>query len=454
MICIKLLLFCCLSVCDIGRIQGQLLEKETSFDLNSLFGNLFPKYGFRRNPQAGTSQNPVNGGQLNNPQGNIWNNGNGNPGMNYPANSQYYPGTAIQGQQRPTGNENAWNNPGSSVNQVQGNYPPSSVPGQGWNSPQTQIRYPNQQVSQEKPTGYENTYNNLGSPANQVKGDYPQTSLPGQGWSSPQTQTGYPNQQVPQVNEPGQYPEGRNWNGIGANVNSNNPNMPSYPQNGLQTGAAYSGQHNAKNPNYYQPGNPSDIDNVQKLNPNYPTANNWNNGLNPRVNYPGNPQPYPVNGIQTDVPNSWNANKRRNQGYESPSQLGYQGGQLYPGTNYQNGYPSQNGYPPQSDSYTGFRNEASQYPNQSEQADVAVTTEKAILGNPVIISEINPPSTPKSEVDIAARTKCVQDCSTSSDYQPICGTNNVTYFNEEKFECAQKCGIEVAIRQQGACDGH
>ncbi|CAF4862729.1 unnamed protein product [Pieris macdunnoughi] len=407
MICIKLLLFCFLSVCDFGRIEGQLLTKESGFDLNSLFGNLFPNFGFRRNPQAnypGTSQYPINGGQLNNPQGNIWNNGNGNPGMNYPANSQYYPGTAIQGQQRHTGNENAWNNPGSSANQVQGNYPQTSVPGQGWNSPQIQIRYPNQQVSQ--------------------------------------------------VNQPGQYPDtGRNWNGIGVNVNSNNPNMPSYPQNGLQTGAAYSGQENVKNPNYYQPGNPNDNDNVQKLNPNYPTANNWNNGLNPRVNYPGNPQPYPVNGIQTDVPNSWNANQKRNQGYESPSQLGYQGGQLNPGTNYQNGYPSQNGYPPQSDSYTGFRNEASQYPNQSEQADVAVTTEKAILSNPVIISEINPPSTPKSEVD-EGQTKCVQDCSTSSDYQPICGTNNVTYFNEEKFECAQKCGIEVAIRQQGACDGH
>ncbi|XP_047520454.1 sporozoite surface protein 2-like isoform X2 [Pieris napi] len=435
MICIKLLLFCFLSVCDFGRIQGQLLTKESGFDLNSLFGNLFPNFGFRRNPQAnypGTSQYPINEGQLNNPQGNIWNNGNGNPGMNYPANSQYYPGTAIQG-----------------------NYPQTSVPRQGWNSPQTLMRYPNQQGAQ---------------------GDYPQTSLPGQGWSSPQTQTGYLNQQVPQgqqkptgnentwnnlglpanpiqVNQPGQYPDtGRNWNGIGANVNSNNPNMPSYPQNGLQTGAAYSGQENAKNPNYYQPGNPGN-DNVQKLNPNYPTANNWNNGLNPRVNYPGNPQPYPVNGIQTDVPNSWNANQKSNQGYESPSQLGYQGGQLHPGTNYQNGYPSQNGYPPQSDSYTGFRNEASQYPNQSEQADVAVTTEKAILGNPVIISEIKPPSTPKSEVD-GAQTKCVQDCSTSSDYQPICGTNNVTYFNEEKFECAQKCGIEVAIRQQGACDGH
>lgn len=38
----------------------------------------------------------------------------------------------------------------------------------------------------------------------------------------------------------------------------------------------------------------------QKLNPNYPTArDNWNNGaVNPRVNYPGSPQPYPVNGIQ------------------------------------------------------------------------------------------------------------------------------------------------------------
>ncbi|GBP53472.1 hypothetical protein EVAR_17548_1 [Eumeta japonica] len=66
-----------------------------------------------------------------------------------------------------------------------------------------------------------------------------------------------------------------------------------------------------------------------------------------------------------------------------------------------------------------------------------------ILGKPVIVPttmipedtvvfEDAPPETP-------AQRQCVQDCPSSSEYRPVCGTNDVTYFNLDKFKCARRC---------------
>ena len=41
----------------------------------------------------------------------------------------------------------------------------------------------------------------------------------------------------------------------------------------------------------------------------------------------------------------------------------------------------------------------------------------------------------------ATQKKCVQDCPTTSEYDPLCGTDNVTYINAGKFTCAQNCGV-------------
>ncbi|KAH8416278.1 hypothetical protein KR222_002460, partial [Zaprionus bogoriensis] len=35
---------------------------------------------------------------------------------------------------------------------------------------------------------------------------------------------------------------------------------------------------------------------------------------------------------------------------------------------------------------------------------------------------------------------CVQSCPTTSEYNPICGSDNVNYYNEGKFNCALSCG--------------
>lgn len=35
---------------------------------------------------------------------------------------------------------------------------------------------------------------------------------------------------------------------------------------------------------------------------------------------------------------------------------------------------------------------------------------------------------------------CLQNCPTTNEYNPICGSNRVQYFNEQKFNCARRCG--------------
>lgn len=41
----------------------------------------------------------------------------------------------------------------------------------------------------------------------------------------------------------------------------------------------------------------------------------------------------------------------------------------------------------------------------------------------------------------AAQKQCVQDCQSSTEYDPVCGTDNITYINPEKFVCARNCGV-------------
>lgn len=37
--------------------------------------------------------------------------------------------------------------------------------------------------------------------------------------------------------------------------------------------------------------------------------------------------------------------------------------------------------------------------------------------------------------------QCIQTCPTTPEYNPICGTNNVTYDNRGRLECAKFCGV-------------
>ncbi|XP_044259055.1 agrin-like [Tribolium madens] len=48
-------------------------------------------------------------------------------------------------------------------------------------------------------------------------------------------------------------------------------------------------------------------------------------------------------------------------------------------------------------------------------------------------------------------SSCFKRCPKTTEYNPVCGTNNVTYDNPSRFKCAQMCGINAEIRNNGPC---
>ncbi|XP_070503495.1 uncharacterized protein [Chironomus tepperi] len=49
--------------------------------------------------------------------------------------------------------------------------------------------------------------------------------------------------------------------------------------------------------------------------------------------------------------------------------------------------------------------------------------------------------------------ECIDECPrrTTSEYNPVCGTNQQTYDNQNKLNCASDCGLNVQFRRVGAC---
>ncbi|CAH0553537.1 unnamed protein product [Brassicogethes aeneus] len=48
-------------------------------------------------------------------------------------------------------------------------------------------------------------------------------------------------------------------------------------------------------------------------------------------------------------------------------------------------------------------------------------------------------------------TRCLNNCLTTQEYNPVCGTDSVTYQNEAKIRCAQRCGKSTEISFRGTC---
>lgn len=46
---------------------------------------------------------------------------------------------------------------------------------------------------------------------------------------------------------------------------------------------------------------------------------------------------------------------------------------------------------------------------------------------------------------------CVRSCPVTSEYNPVCGSNGVTYANPGRLECAQQCGVAVQLARSTAC---
>ncbi|KAL1489275.1 hypothetical protein ABEB36_014205 [Hypothenemus hampei] len=49
------------------------------------------------------------------------------------------------------------------------------------------------------------------------------------------------------------------------------------------------------------------------------------------------------------------------------------------------------------------------------------------------------------------RTACENRCLTTTQYDPVCGDNNVTYMNMARYRCAINCGQRIRIVALRAC---
>lgn len=50
-----------------------------------------------------------------------------------------------------------------------------------------------------------------------------------------------------------------------------------------------------------------------------------------------------------------------------------------------------------------------------------------------------------------AYIQCLSNCPTTSEYNPVCGTDLVTYNNRQRLDCANFCGPRVNQQWSGEC---
>ncbi|CAG4975331.1 unnamed protein product [Parnassius apollo] len=54
----------------------------------------------------------------------------------------------------------------------------------------------------------------------------------------------------------------------------------------------------------------------------------------------------------------------------------------------------------------------------------------------------------QSESDLQ---ECIRSCPVTSEYNPVCGSNRVTYSNPGRLLCAQECGVNVSQLRTSPC---
>ncbi|XP_045768096.1 myb-like protein D isoform X2 [Maniola jurtina] len=366
-------------------------------DIDSMIHGFFPNFNFGGGIPGNFQNYPNNVNQVSNPQGNNWNNGNWDAAIHYPDSPQNYPGQNVQGSnpQYPGNDFNNFNG---------GNYPVNpNTPHQGNN-----VQYPG------------NDFNNLNGGNYPVNPNIPQGSNPQYPGNVFNDLNGgdYPvNPNTPQQNYP-QYP------GAGSNLdNNNNWNNNEYPVN-------YQNRPSYPNEQGLYPGSENGLNNINGL------QNNQNSN---RIVFPNDQ--VPMQGVpQGQAPGL-------NQGQPQDPQETFQNGN--PGLQNGGSFNPQDSNGLNNLPNVNLQRPLLQYPLTNEP-DV-ITEKVAILGLPVTVSNETTQKPLVNASTSSAMKQCVQDCPSTSEYNPVCGSNNITYFNEGKMECARFCGIDVVTQRNGAC---
>ncbi|XP_063362849.1 TBC1 domain family member 5 homolog A-like [Cydia amplana] len=251
---------------------------------------------------------------------------------------------------------------------------------------------------------------------------------------------GYLNQQNPQA-------QFNNWqqmqtpNQAQSNLDQHLQSTPLYPQGGFSQNNFGNGQNQYPSPVQFP-----DQQNNQQLNqypsqsnPQFPDQQN-NQQLN---QYPSQSNPQNFNG------NNIGQNQNFNTGTldDIPLQNGIsqsRPGNWNPGNQFQNQNQGNQQFQNQNGNQMSFQNQNPQ--GVEDQNPVA------ILGKPVAITTSVPDSIVFQDgCDTPTQRQCVQDCQSSTEYKPVCGSNNVTYFNPGRFICARNCGVNVFVQRDGRC---
>ncbi|XP_022815154.1 sporozoite surface protein 2-like [Spodoptera litura] len=395
----------------------------------------------------------------------------GNPTSNYPTNSFFPYGNQnnIQRPQQGYPNQgNFRNKPSQGYGQeypnqqgypIQQGYPnQQAYPDQ--QSYPNQSGYPNQLGYPNQP-GYPNQqgYPYLGDSMNPI---YQRPEYPSEDFQNRPIERGYPNQgrfpyqgdneysnyQKPEYfNRPGEgpamYPEDMN------RQNYQNPRGPlnqagyfnqpglAYPTNsfGYPPGNQYPspgfGPANG-NPSY----RPDEVGNLPDTNVNFPDALGQFQPYNPQ-----NPNFEQPGAFQNNIPGADIQLPNQMGGSDNPSVNQYPNSVApFPGG--PENVPPLVNEPPPSDSQGGV-------PNNNETAGILG---KPVIVPPELVTTAPDETVPDNSTEDATKKKCVQDCPSTSEYNPVCGTDNVTYINPGKFLCAQNCGVAVQLLQRGRCD--
>ncbi|XP_014094824.1 uncharacterized protein [Bactrocera oleae] len=90
-------------------------------------------------------------------------------------------------------------------------------------------------------------------------------------------------------------------------------------------------------------------------------------------------------------------------------------------------------------------------PSNGQQANNNAAPNVVFINNQPMVATIAP---------FTARTtsspqflNCFGSCLTTSEYNPVCASNQQQYQNPQKFDCARQCGADIQIVRRGACEG-